>query len=93
MTHTALTLAFAFCGVMGLMNPAKACDAMCLTCDQTQPPKPAICAMQPFTADTQYMSMQGYLRWQHFQVSANWLDHQQAVAMTEEETRICKAQF
>ncbi len=87
MTQMGLILALAMCGTMGLANPVTGCG-MCMMCEPA-PPKPAICAAQPHTADTQFMSLQGYLRWQHYRESNSWLNHEQAVAKTEEETRLC----
>lgn len=98
MKGTMLTMLLAVCSVIGLAVPASACGqvygSMCGTmplvdCDPAA--KPAICTMQPFTAETQYMSLQGYVRWQRWEESAYWLTHHDAVAQTEEQTKICKA--
>jgi hypothetical protein len=96
MKGTMLMLLFAASALIGLAAPASACGmgvGMCGTmpfvdCDPAA--KPAVCAMQPFTVETQYLSMQGYVRWQRWQESAYWLSHRDAVAQSADTTKMCK---
>ena len=47
------------------------------------------CGTQQFTAQTQYMSMQGYLRWKEFQDHHAWIPPDQSVRLAKEQQQIC----
>lgn len=59
----------------GLATPSAAC-----TLD---------CGLKPFTAQVHYMSLAGYMRWQHYQMHNNWMPRGEAVAEVKEGQLIC----
>lgn len=46
---------------------------------------PDVRGLQPFTAETRYMSLPGYLRWQYHQETARWISWGEAVAMVHNQ--------
>jgi len=48
-----------------------------------------LCGLKPFTAETHYMSLEGYMRYQHFQQQHLWLKGEQAVMLTRQQLRLC----
>jgi hypothetical protein len=47
---------------------------------------PNVSGLRPFTAETRYMSLPGYLRWQYHQETARWITWGEAVAMVRDQT-------
>jgi hypothetical protein len=56
-----------------------------------EPMMPAICGSVAYTADTKYLSLPGYLRWQHFQETGVWLTWQQTHELAGQQSRQCLA--
>lgn len=48
-----------------------------------------VCGNAPFTKAVQYMSTAGYLRWQQYLTSGNWLGARQTVALTKQTLTAC----
>ena len=46
---------------------------------------PDVHNLPAYTAESNYMSLPGYLRWQYFQETNNWISYRQAVAMVRDE--------
>ena len=46
---------------------------------------PNVQGLQPFTAETRYLSLPGFLRWQYYQETASWVTWGEAVAMVREQ--------
>ena len=77
---TMKTLFTALCAALftiGLLAPATAASAG------------IPCSVRPFTAATQYMSIAGYLRWQHFQQDLAWATRTQTAALARQHARYC----
>mgnify|MGYP001259466557 CR=1 FL=1 len=64
--------------LIGLAVPALSCGTMA-----------NLCGVQPFTQETKYMSLAGYLRWQEYQSHMGWLKWQEAVVTAKEELQLC----
>lgn len=48
-----------------------------------------LCGVRPFTQETKYMSLAGYLRWQEYQTHMGWVKWHEAVVMTNEQLQTC----
>ncbi|MHB0937584.1 MAG: hypothetical protein ACYDCO_26810 [Armatimonadota bacterium] len=49
-----------------------------------------LCGVRPFTQETKYMSLAGYLRWQEYQSQMGWVKWRDAVTMTKEQLMTCR---
>ncbi|MHB9134217.1 MAG: hypothetical protein ACYDBB_24370 [Armatimonadota bacterium] len=49
----------------------------------------SVCELKPFTAQTHFMSIAGYERWQHFQQAQTWTPWHEVVATTKSQLRAC----
>lgn len=47
---------------------------------------PNVSNLDPFSAEANYMSLPGYLRWLMFQQTANWITRAEAVRLVDEQT-------
>jgi len=47
---------------------------------------PNVQGLTPFTAETRYMSLPGYLRWQYHEETAQWITWGEAVALVDQQT-------
>lgn len=52
---------------------------------------PSVVGLQPFTSETNYMSLPGYLRWQYFLEANVWLSRNEAVALVNQQLRVAAA--
>ena len=52
---------------------------------------PDVRGLQPFTAETNYMSLPGFLRWQYYQETASWITWGEAVALVRSQLVIAAA--
>lgn len=52
---------------------------------------PNVRGLQPFTAQTRYMSLPGYLRWQYYMETAQWISWGEAIAMVRQQTVVAAA--
>ena len=48
---------------------------------------PDVSALDPFSAESNFMSRPGYLRWVTFQQTSNWLSYVEAERIVVEQTR------
>lgn len=46
---------------------------------------PNVANLDPFSAEANYMSLPGYLRWLTFQQSGNWITRAEAVRLVNEQ--------
>jgi len=51
--------------------------------------QPAICEKTAFAESAHFMSLAGYLRWQHFQQTGTWMTSRQAMRMTRSQLTYC----
>ena len=58
--------------------------AMAITEGESDPIVEVV-GLQPFTAESNYMSLQGYLRWQYFEAESVWLTPLEAVQAVKEQ--------
>ncbi|MHB0937856.1 MAG: hypothetical protein ACYDCO_02500 [Armatimonadota bacterium] len=49
---------------------------------------PNVQGLTPFTPQTRYMSLEGYLRWQYYQQTARWITWNEAVALVDQQTEV-----
>jgi hypothetical protein len=49
---------------------------------------PNVATLEPFSAETNFMSLPGYLRWVTFQQTGEWLSMAEATRIVEEQTRV-----
>jgi hypothetical protein len=56
---------------------------------QSQVPQqfPAVKNLDPFSPETKFMSLPGYLRWVVFQQQGQWLSHDEAVRIVNQQTQ------
>lgn len=46
---------------------------------------PNVRGLEAFTAETNYMSLAGYLRWQYYQENTAWISRAEAVALVRDQ--------
>jgi len=46
---------------------------------------PNVASLEPFSAEANFMSLPGYLRWLLFQQTGNWITYQEAARMVQEQ--------
>ncbi len=46
---------------------------------------PSVRGLQPFTPQTRYMSLAGYLRWQYFKQNNAWISMEEAVQLVNSQ--------
>ncbi len=46
---------------------------------------PNVANLEPFSAEANFMSLPGYLRWLLFQQTGNWITYQEAARMVQEQ--------
>lgn len=49
---------------------------------------PNVQGLTPFTPQTRYMSLEGYMRWQYHQQTAQWITWNEAVALVDQQTEV-----
>lgn len=47
---------------------------------------PSVANLEPFSAEANFMSLPGYLRWLLFQQNGNWITYQEAARMVQQQT-------
>jgi hypothetical protein len=47
---------------------------------------PSVSNLEPFSAEANFMSLPGYLRWLLFQQNGNWITYQEAARMVQQQT-------
>lgn len=47
---------------------------------------PNVQGLTPFTAQTRYMSLEGYMRWAYHQQTAQWITWNEAVSLVQQQT-------
>lgn len=52
-----------------------------------QTPYPDVSKLDPFSAESNFMSLPGYLRWVTFQQTTNWLSYTEAERIVVEQSR------
>ena len=52
---------------------------------------PNVASLTPFSAEANYMSLPGYLRWLMFQQTGNWITRAEAVRLVNEQTAAAPA--
>jgi hypothetical protein len=64
-------------------------QGLALAQSQSQVPQqyPAVKNLEPFSASTNFMSHAGYLRWVVFQQQGQWLSHDEAVRIVNQQTQ------
>lgn len=53
-------------------------------------PGSGVCGLKPFTAETNYLSLAGFTRWQLFQDELRWISRGEAVRLVAAETKYCR---
>ena len=48
-----------------------------------------LCGVKPYTVQMNFMSMEGYLRWQHFQDQKTWVELKDAKIWAEQVRQVC----
>jgi hypothetical protein len=76
MTRVALILAviLVFGLLVSLVRPASA-----------QQEYPNVSSLVPFSAEANYMSLAGFLRWRHFVTSGEWISRDEAVRVVRQQ--------
>ena len=46
----------------------------------------SVANLEPFSAEANFMSLPGYLRWLLFQQNGNWITYQEAARMVQQQT-------
>lgn len=49
---------------------------------------PNVQGLTPFTEETRYMSLPGYLRWQYHEQTAQWITWGEAVALVDQQIEV-----
>jgi len=52
---------------------------------------PDLHGLRPFSSETRYMSLPGYLRWQMHQETARWITWNEAVALVRSQGQVVAA--
>lgn len=47
---------------------------------------PSVANLEPFSAEANFMSLPGYLRWLLFQQNGNWITYEEAARMVQQQT-------
>jgi hypothetical protein len=47
---------------------------------------PSVANLEPFSAEANFMSLPGYLRWLLFQQNGNWVTYEEAARMVQQQT-------
>jgi len=48
---------------------------------------PVVSNLKPFSAEANYMSLPGYLRWLEFQTTGQWLTYQEAARIVADQAK------
>ena len=46
---------------------------------------PNVASLEPFSAEANFMSLPGYLRWLLFEQTGNWITYQEAARMVQQQ--------
>ncbi len=52
---------------------------------------PSVAGLVPFTAEANYMSLPGYLRWQMYASNGSWITYADARGMVQQEVQVASA--
>ena len=65
-------------------------DGSCAATEASVAPNFDVCVTGEHAAATHFMSLAGFLRWQHFQETGSWLSIAQAETQAHRELQYCK---
>ena len=80
-----LTTAFAGAAMAQYSQPATQPATPAPATTQTQGQYPNVANLKPFSAEANYMSLAGYLRYLVFQQTAQWLTREEAVRIVNQQ--------